>query len=115
MSHKDKPNYLKNYRPVLFYFCDSYDLTRQDIELLFFVYNLRTFTLNYLEKNYRVSNSYLYNKFRRLISKKFIYKVKNHSPNNPDIYCISQQGKLLVTRFYRILHGDEYFPRGEIS
>jgi len=104
-------NYLKNYRSVLFYFRDAYKLKVQDIELLLFIYDLKWFTKTYIRENFSVSKIYVYARFHDLVNRNYAYVYQEKAHNRVRKYCIAQKGKLLVSRFYRILEGKEYLPR----
>jgi len=103
-----KDNYLKNYRKILFDFRDSYKLKISDIEFLFFVYDIKSFTANDVVKNYKSSNSFITRNLPELLNKGYIKIYLERAHNRARKYMISQQGKLLVTRFYRLLKESNY-------
>tara|TARA_R110001583_G_scaffold23353_4_gene86373 strand:+ start:1955 stop:2404 length:450 start_codon:yes stop_codon:yes gene_type:complete len=129
-SHLDKRyvknNYLKNISLVYKDFALSYNISKTDIEMLLFIYDLEFFTLEYLAESMHKSPKqikkydkgvypliragYIYKHFDRLTPSqnledhifreetKFNYRVR---------YALSQKGRLLVQRLYRKLQGDE--------
>ena len=103
----DKPNYLKYYRPTLYYFRDNYNLKVSDIEFLFFVYNLKYFTGGYIANNYPCSRTFLVYNMPNLKNKGYIAIYQERAQQRARKYMISQRGKLLVTRFYKILEKKE--------
>ena len=103
----DKPNYLKNYSPILFYFRDAYNLKVSDIEFLFFVYDLKYFTYSYVEKNYRSSRTFVDKNIPVIYSKGYLSIYQEKAKYRARKYAISQKGKLLVSRFYRLLENKD--------
>ena len=103
----EKSNYLKNYRPTLYFFRDRYGLKVSEIEFLFFVYDLKYFTYMYVNDNYRSSRSFVDRNIPKIKDKGFIYIYQEQYMRRVRKYCISQKGKMLVSRFYRILEGKE--------
>ena len=110
---ESKPNYLKNYRIVLYYFRDCYNLKISQIEFLFFVYDLKYFTYCYVSDNYRSSRTFVDHTLPDLFKKGYIAVYQERAHNRARKYKISQTGKLLVSRFYRILE-DKYFDNNKI-
>lgn len=103
----DKPNYLKYYRPTLYYFRDNYNLKVSDIEFLFFVYDLKYFTYVYVTENYRSSREFVDRNVPSLYRKGYLAIYQQSGMNRIRKYMISQRGKLLVSKFYRILNNKE--------
>jgi hypothetical protein len=105
------PGYLKNYRPVLYYFRDAYGLSVNEIEFLFHVYDMKYFNYSYIIGNFRASDRFASKKVPRLnkLGYLFVYLDKTH--NRERRFAISQKGKLLVSRFYRVLEGKEIVYR----
>ena len=100
-------HYLKYYRDTLFYFRDSYNLKVSDIEFLFFVYDLRYFTNTYVKNNYKCSMTFLTRNMPNLMIKGYLAIYQERSRDRVRKYMISHRGKLLVTRFYKILEQEE--------
>ena len=100
-------NYLKHYRPTLYYFRDNYELKTSDIEFLFFVYDMESFTCMDIMVEYRSSNSFITRNIPELLNKGYIKIYLERAHNRARRYMISQRGKLLVTRFYGILKEKE--------
>ena len=57
------PGYLKNYRPVLYYFRDAYGLSVNEIEFLFHVYDMTYFNYTYVVKTLEPQIDLLLSKF----------------------------------------------------
>ena len=106
--------YLKLYRPTMFYFMQNYGLKQQDIEVLMFSYDLLWFTKGYLKEHFHLGNKYLVHKFPDLIKKNYINIYQRRAHNRAEKYTISQRGKLLVSRYYRVLEREEYLPGCDI-
>jgi|TARA_R100001015_G_C4630478_1_gene192120 DNA-binding MarR family transcriptional regulator len=103
-----RDNYLKNYRNILFDFRDSYGLKVSDIEFLFFVYDMEKFTTKHISVEYRCSNSFVTRNLPELLKKGYIKIYLERAHGRSRKYMISQNGKLLVTRFYRLLKETTY-------
>ena len=100
-------NYLKYYRDTLYFFGDNYNLKVSDIEFLFFVYDLKYFTGGYIANNYPCSRTFLVYNMPNLKNKGYIAIYQERAQKRARKYMISQRGKLLVTRFYKILEKKE--------
>ena len=100
-------NYLKYYRDTLYFFRDNYNLKISDIEFLFFVYDLKYFTYSYVEKNYRSSRTFVDKNIPVIYSKGYLSIYQEKAKYRARKYAISQKGKLLVSRFYRLLENKD--------
>ena len=100
-------HYLKYYRDTLFYFRDSYNLKVSDIEFLFFVYDLKYFNGTFVKHNYKCSLTFLTRNMPELKRKGYLAIYQERSRDRVRKYMISHRGKLLVTRFYKILEQEE--------
>lgn len=113
-------NFLKNLRFAYGVMYDKYNITPGQVEFLLFVYDLEFFTIRYLGSQWGVDSGklaerviypcvnmgYVYKHFDKMTppedhvdqmmrkENKFNYRVR---------YALSQQGRLMVQRFYRIL------------
>lgn len=113
-------NFLKNLRFAYEVMYDKYNITPGQVEFLLFVYDLEFFTIRYLGSQWGVDSGklaerviypcvnmgYVYKHFDKMTppedhvdqmmrkENKFNYRVR---------YALSQQGRLMVQRFYRIL------------
>lgn len=113
-------NFLKNLRFAYEVMYDKYNITPGQVEFLLFVYDLEFFTIRYLGGQWGldsgklaerviypcVNAGYVYKHFDKMTppedhvdqmmrkENKFNYRVR---------YALSQQGRLMVQRFYRIL------------
>tara|TARA_R110001592_G_scaffold21680_1_gene87137 strand:- start:164 stop:613 length:450 start_codon:yes stop_codon:yes gene_type:complete len=119
-------NFLKNISLIYRDLRQNKGLTRGDLDILFFVYDLEFFTIAYVAKHMKkslaqikkadkgiyplVKKGYIYKHFDKLTPShtiedhifrdetKFNYRVR---------YALSQKGRLLVQRIYRKLEGTE--------
>ena len=103
----DKPNYLKHYRGTLYIFRDRYNLKASDIEFLFFIYDLESWNRTYVKKNYKSSLTFITRNIPDLMGKGYISIYLEKAHGRARKYMISQRGRLLVSRFYRVLNGQE--------
>jgi hypothetical protein len=103
----DKPNYLKHYRGTLYTFRDRYNLKASDIEFLFFIYDLESWNRTYVKKNYKSSLTFITRNIPDLMGKGYISIYLEKAHGRARKYMISQRGRLLVSRFYRVLNGQE--------
>lgn len=62
-----------------------------------------SFVSSNIIRDYRSSNSFVTRNIPELLSKGYIAIYLERAHNRARKYMISQNGKLLVTRFYRIL------------
>jgi len=119
-------NFLKNISLVYRDLRQNNQLTKTDLDILFFIYDLEFFTIDYICKKLKrsiaqmkkadkgiyplVKKGYIYKHFDKLTPSqtiedhifrdetKFNYRVR---------YALSQKGRLLVQRIYRKLEGTE--------
>ena len=103
----DKPNYLKHYRGTLYTFRDRYNLKVSDIEFLFFIYDLESWNRTYVKKNYKSSLTFITRNIPDLMGKGYISIYLEKAHGRARKYMISQRGRLLVSRFYRVLNDKE--------
>ncbi|HBY70327.1 MAG TPA: hypothetical protein DEG69_22760 [Flavobacteriaceae bacterium] len=82
-----------------------------DIEFLFFVYDLKYFTYMYINDNYRSSRNFVDRSIPKIKDKGYIYIYQEQYMRRVRKSCISQKGKMLVSRFYRILEGKELISK----
>ena len=61
----------------------------------------------YVNDNYSASRSFVDRNIPKIKDKGFIYIYQEQYMRRVRKYCISQKGKMLVSRFYRILEGKE--------
>ena len=100
-------NYLKYYRDTLFYFRDNYRLKISDIEFLFFVYDLKYFTGTDIKNNYKCSMTFLTRNMPDLLKKGYLAIYQERARHRARKYMISHRGKIMITRFYKILEQEE--------
>lgn len=89
----------------------QYDLQKADIELMFYLYPLRFFTI----KDFK-EGTYHYcwdkNRWSRLNNDEWFKKIYkgNRRLGEHDKYALSKKAQLMVRRLGRILDGQEEFP-----
>ena len=109
----DRDNYLKWYPRLKRTLAVQKGVRPSDIELLLYMYDISFFSLDDLLDCGVVSTAQTLKKHIQLLKKASL--VKNFEPPKrrigvPGTYRISQTGKFLVTRLYRILSGEEAWP-----
>jgi hypothetical protein len=119
-----KNNYLKLWSLVMRDMTARYNLSDKEMRFMIFIYDLEFFTLDWISAEYEyekrnvgrrlvyplLSRGYVYKHFDKLTPShtredhifrdetKFNYRVR---------YALSQQGRLVVSKFYRKMEGDE--------
>lgn len=119
-----KDNYLKNWTIVMNDMISRYDLSDKELRFMIFVYDLEFFTLDWIAVKYQyekrnvgrrlvyplMKKGYIYKHFDKLTPSdtmedhlfrdetKFNYRVR---------YALSQNGRLVVSKFYRKMAGEE--------
>lgn len=119
-----KDNYLKNWTIVMNDMISRYDLSDKELRFMIFIYDLEFFTLDWIAVKYQyekrnvgrrlvyplMKKGYIYKHFDKLTPSdtmedhlfrdetKFNYRVR---------YALSQNGRLVVSKFYRKMAGEE--------
>ena len=119
-----KDNYLKNWTIVMNDMLSRYELSDKEMRFMIFVYDLEFFTMDWISGEYQyekrnvgrrlvyplLSTGYIYKHFDKLTPSdtredhlfrdetKYNYRVR---------YALSQNGRLVVSRFYRKMAGEE--------
>jgi len=119
-----KNNYLKLWSLVMRDMTARYNLLDKEMRFMIFIYDLEFFTLDWISAEYEyekrnvgrrlvyplLSRGYIYKHFDKLTPSdtredhifrdetKYNYRVR---------YALSQQGRLVVSKFYRKMEGDE--------
>jgi DNA-binding MarR family transcriptional regulator len=119
-----KDNYLKNWSIVMSDMLSRYDLSDKEMRFMIFVYDLEFFTMDWIAGQYKyekrnigrrlvyplLKKGYIYKHFDKLTPSavredhlfrdetKYNYRVR---------YALSQNGRLVVSRFYRKMAGEE--------
>tara|TARA_R100000900_G_scaffold106434_1_gene82593 strand:- start:487 stop:696 length:210 start_codon:yes stop_codon:yes gene_type:complete len=65
----------------------------------------------YINDNYRSSRNFVDRSIPKIKDKGYIYIYQEQYMRRVRKYCISQKGKMLVSRFYRILEGKELISK----
>ena len=119
-----KDNYLKNWTIVMNDMLSRYELSDKELRFMIFVYDLEFFTLDWISVKYQYEKR---NVGRRLVyplmKKGYIYKhfdkltpsdtmedhlFRDETKYNYRVrYALSQNGRLVVSRFYRKMAGEE--------
>lgn len=106
----------KYYRLVRKWACKTYNLTDADLELLVYLDCKKQFT-----RNDFIDGAYTYSwdkaRWERLRREGWIdvWRERNRTTMKFNIYQVSQKGKLLITRIYNILLGQEDLPTSSRS
>jgi hypothetical protein len=104
----------------------NHDLTKTDLDLLFFVYDLEFFTIEYVSKElkrssvqmrkadkgvyYLAKRGYIYKHFDKLTPSQTMedHLFRDETKYNYRVrYALSQKGRLLVQQIYRKLEGTD--------
>lgn len=106
----------KYYRLVRKWACKTYNLTDADLELLIYLDCKKQFT-----RNDFIDGAYTYSwdkaRWERLRREGWIdiWRARNRTTMKYNIYQVSQKGKLLISRMYNILLGNEDLPTSSRS
>jgi 3-oxoacyl-[acyl-carrier-protein] synthase III len=119
-------NFLKNISLVYRDMRQNHDLTKTDLDLLFFVYDLEFFTIEYVAKElkrssvqmrkadkgvyYLAKRGYIYKHFDKLTPSQTMedHLFRDETKYNYRVrYALSQKGRLLVQQIYRKLEGTD--------
>ena len=106
----------KYYRLVRKWACKTYNLTDADLELLVYLDCKKQFT-----RNDFIDGAYTYSwdkaRWERLRREGWIdiWRARNRTTMKYNIYQVSQKGKLLISRMYNILLGNEDLPTSSRS
>ena len=106
-----KVDFLKYYRLVSRWACTNYDLGVADLELLFYLDPIKYFTIDDFKEG-TLYYSWDKERFYRLQRNGWIEKIHKGVGRRGDHnkYKVSQKGKLLINRIYRILLNEEDLP-----
>jgi len=106
-----KVDFLKYYRLVSRWACTNYDLGVADLELLFYLDPIKYFTIDDFKEG-TLYYSWDKERFYRLQRNGWIEKIHKGVGRRGDHnkYKVSQKGKLLINRIYRILINEEDLP-----
>jgi len=110
---QDRDNYLKWFPLLKRVLANQKNVRVSDIELLLFIYDISFFSLQDILDNGIVSTPQtLKQHIQRLKTAGLLVVYQNASPYKgiSTKYRMSQSGKFLVTRLYRILSGKEAWP-----
>jgi hypothetical protein len=112
MYYPEDRDYLKLYRKVVVSLAHKNNLTRAQVEFLIFIYKKQYITWKEAFCNFYASNTFLDRKVPDLIKKGFliVYRHESKRLGQARQYAISQNGRLLVSRVYRMLEGLEDIP-----
>lgn len=119
-----KDNYLKNWSIVMSDMLSRYDLSDKEMRFMLFVYDLEFFTMDWIAGEYQyekrnigrrlvyplLKKGYIYKHFDKLtpstVREDHLFREENKY-NYRVRYALSQNGRLVVSRFYRKMAGEE--------
>ena len=113
-------DYLTLYRKVIVSLAHITEINRTQLEFLIFLYNKDFITWKEAFKDFYASNKFINIYIPPLIKKGLAasYKPQYKQGGECKTYCITQKGRLLVARVYRMIEGGEDIPdvygRGEL-
>jgi len=119
-----KANYLKYLNLALRDMSKNYDLTEAEIRFMVFIYDLDFFTIDYVAENYFYSKRKVWQRLIRPLNERgYIYQQFKSTDIDESMegymfreetklryrkrYALSQTGRLMVSKFYRKMEGDE--------
>ena len=119
-----KANYLKYWSLAIRDMSMNYDLKESEVRFMLFAYDLEFFTLDYIAEAYFYQKHNMYQRLiNPLMNKGYIYKHfdrlspsqtredhlfrEEQKMNYRVRYALSQTGRLMVSKFYRKMDGDE--------
>ena len=119
-----KDNYLKNWSIVMSDMLSRYELSDKEMRFMIFVYDLEFFTMDWIAGQYKyekrnigrrlvyplLKKGYVYKHFDKLtpstVREDHLFRDETKY-NYRVIYALSQNGRLVVSRFYRNMAGEE--------
>lgn len=119
-----KDNYLKNWSIVMSDMLSRYDLSDKEMRFMLFVYDLEFFTMDWIAGEYQyekrnigrrlvyplLKKGYIYKHFDKLtpstVREDHLFREENKY-NYRVRYALSQNGRLVVSKFYRKMSGEE--------
>lgn len=119
-----KDNYLKNWSIVMSDMLSRYDLSDKEMRFMLFVYDLEFFTMDWIAGEYQyekrnigrrlvyplLKKGYIYKHFDKLtpstVREDHLFREENKY-NYRVRYALSQNGRLVVSKFYRKMAGEE--------
>ena len=119
-----KDNYLKNWSIVMSDMLSRYDLSDKEMRFMLFVYDLEFFTMDWIAGEYKyekrnigrrlvyplLKKGYIYKHFDKLtpstVREDHLFREENKY-NYRVRYALSQNGRLVVSKFYRMMAGEE--------
>lgn len=119
-----KANYLKYLSLALRDMRSNYDISETELRFMVFIYDLEFFTADYVAESYFYSKRKVWQRLiRPLEAKGYIYKHFKEATEGKELegymfreergrhyrkrYALSQTGRLVVSKFYRKMAGEE--------
>lgn len=99
---------LKNFRLVRFWVRDNYNITLPELEMLLYLYGEGLFDYGRFLK-YQDLNGWDSKKFKRMKDTGWIVPF-GRGMNSQIVYELSQKGRLVCSRVYKMLNGLELIP-----
>lgn len=108
-------DYLKYWGVVDYYIQKKYDITRQDLSMLFFLYSEVKFD-NKIFNEYNMVFNWDMRRMRRLIQAGWIMEDDKFSRNRDHkVFCLTLKAKRMIGDIYKILDGSMPMPMNKES
>lgn len=110
--HKPENSYMKYWKVIKYWAKRTYDVTSPDLEMLFFLYDERLFTISKFES---YDNIFKWDKDRFYSLKKrgWIHVWRNHTIGEARLYELTYKGKRMIQSIYKKMNGEEPIPTSE--
>jgi len=107
-----KFNYMKYYRVVRYWAMRTYDITTPELEMLFFLYDEKLFTISKFDK---YDNIFSWNTRRlyKLQNKKLVHVWRPAGHHEARLYELTYKAKRMIFSIYKKLNGEEPIPTSE--
>ena len=105
-----KNDFLKHWRVVRFYIKKKYNIGQADLDILLFLYSEGRFTRQ-IFNDYSQIVSWDRKRFKRLVDSGWIITWRKSHGRSFSIYELSHQAKMMISKAYKILLGEEEIPQ----
>jgi hypothetical protein len=102
-------DFLKHWRVVRFYIKKKYNIGQADLDILLFLYSEGRFTRQIFNE-YSQIVSWDRKRFKRLVDSGWIITWRKSHGRSFSIYELSHQAKMMISKAYKILLGEEEIP-----
>ena len=103
-------DFLKHWRVVRFYIKKKYNIGQADLDILLFLYSEGRFTRQ-IFNDYSQIVSWDRKRFKRLVDSGWIITWRKSHGRSFSIYELSHQAKMMISKAYKILLGEEEIPQ----